>query len=59
MNYKSELQSNNTDLQSILDTVNALPDAGSSIDFVTVHTGADAPTADIGADGDLYLVVTA
>lgn len=26
---------------------------------VTVHTGTAAPTADIGADGDLYLVVTA
>lgn len=32
---------------------------GGSAETVTVHTGTDAPTADIGADGDLYLVVTA
>lgn len=29
MNIKSELQSNNVDLQTVLDKVNALPDAGS------------------------------
>lgn len=28
MSYKSELQSNNIDLQAILDTVNNLPEAG-------------------------------
>ena len=28
MNYKSELQNNNTDLASILETINALPEAG-------------------------------
>lgn len=27
MSYKNEFQSNNTDLQAILDIVNALPDA--------------------------------
>lgn len=36
MNYNTELQSNNTDLQSILDTINALPDAGS--DGTSVET---------------------
>lgn len=30
MSYKAELQANNVDLQSILDTVNALPEAGGS-----------------------------
>ena len=30
MSYNEELQSNNIDLQGILDTVNALPDAGGS-----------------------------
>ena len=30
MSYNTELQSNNTDLQAILDTVNALPEAGGS-----------------------------
>lgn len=29
MTYKTDLQTNNTNLQSILDTVNALPEAGS------------------------------
>lgn len=29
-NYNTSLQSNNTDLQSILDTINALPEAGGS-----------------------------
>lgn len=33
MTYNSELQSNNADLQAILDTVNALPDAGAAIAF--------------------------
>ena len=30
MAYKSELQSNNVDLQTILDTINSLPEAGST-----------------------------
>ena len=30
MSFKTDLQSNNTDLQAILDTINALPEAGSS-----------------------------
>lgn len=29
MSYNTDLQSNNTDLQAILDTINALPEAGS------------------------------
>lgn len=29
MSFKTDLQSNNTDLQAILDTINALPEAGS------------------------------
>ena len=32
MSYKSELQSNNADLQNILDTINSLPEAGGSDD---------------------------
>lgn len=32
-NYNLNLQSNNTDLQSILDTINALPDANESVEL--------------------------
>lgn len=42
-NYNEELQSNNTDLQSILDTVNALPEAsggGASVELVTFTCSA-------------------
>ena len=37
-NYNTELQSNNTDLQSILDAVNALPEAsgGTAVETCTV-----------------------
>lgn len=55
MDYKAELQSNNNDLAVLIEKANALPDAPTT---VAVHTGTAAPTADIGADGDLYLVVT-
>lgn len=38
MAYKFEFQSNNADLQSILDTINAMPDG------TTVETGSFTPT---------------
>lgn len=44
MSYKTELQSNNTDLQSILDTVNALPDAesgGSTVSVTVTNNSGD------------------
>ena len=45
MNYKQELQSNNIDLQSILNTINNLPDAG----------GVDLPElADTGTAEELF-----
>lgn len=50
MNYKKELQSNNTDLQSVLETVRNLPEAGGSatIDVCSIyidHSGhSDRPT---------------
>lgn len=37
MNYKTELQANNADLQSILDAVNALPEAGANVETCTVN----------------------
>lgn len=36
MSYKAELQSNNADLQQILDAVNALPEAGSGVSEAAV-----------------------
>jgi len=46
MSYNTELQSNNSDLQAILDTINALPEAGESgIETCTVTiTGSAAAT---------------
>ena len=43
-NYNSQLQSNNTDLQAILNTINGLPEAGSSgsVDAVEWSTNEDA-----------------
>lgn len=35
MSYNSELQANNTDLQDILDTINALPESGGGGDVKT------------------------
>lgn len=35
MNYNSNLQTNNTNLQSILDTINALPEAGTDLPELT------------------------
>lgn len=42
MSYKTELQGNNTDLQTILDKVNALPDAGGgTLETCTVSVTVD------------------
>lgn len=38
MSYKEEFASNNTDLQSILDMVNALPDAGGGVEYEVLIT---------------------
>lgn len=54
MSYKSDLQQNNADLQSILDGVNALPDAGSgggaSVETCTVNV--------VYGNRDIYLGYT-
>lgn len=51
MNIKSELQSNNIDLQTVLDKVNALPDAGSGgglpEGISAIATGTIQPTSNI------------
>lgn len=54
----SQLTNNTTNLQAILDTVNALPEAGTSVESYTVYIGTAEPTADIGNDGDIYIVRT-
>ena len=41
MSYKTEFQSNNTDLQAILDAVNNLPDGGGSTCTVTFVNNSD------------------
>lgn len=60
-NYNSTLQSNNTDLQAILNTINELPSAGGgggSIETCTVEIVADGPARDtiiywVDGNGDL------
>lgn len=50
MSYKSDLQSNNTDLQSILDTINSLPEAGSgggSVETCTVTITSNDGSASV------------
>lgn len=45
MSYKSEFASNNTDLQTILDMVNGLPDKGSGeaeLELITVYMSSDS-----------------
>lgn len=53
----SQLTNNTASLQAILDKINALPNAGSSTAY-TVYIGTAEPTADIGNDGDIYIVRT-
>ena len=55
MSYNTEFQSNNTDLQSILDTINALPDAGSGGTVETCTVTITDQYGDYG--GDFYLTV--
>ena len=40
-NYNSTLQSNNTDLQAILNTINELPEAGTAIETCTVKVNSN------------------
>lgn len=51
MSYNSELQSNNTDLQSILETINNLPAAGGGVAFPTLTNEGSA--ADLLSDKQL------
>lgn len=57
MSYNSVLQSNNTDLQVILNTISELPNAGSNVEItlqdktVTPSTSSQTITADSGYDG--------
>ena len=52
------LENNTTELQAILDAVNALPEAGGGGgggSTITFYTGSAAPSATLGKDDDLYL----
>ena len=44
MSYKTDLQSNNIDLQEILNTINSLPEAGSSTTETWILTLEDGST---------------
>jgi len=55
MSNKSRLQTNNTNLQALIDKANNLPDADTSI-YSTIYVGTSEPTSDIGVDGDIYIV---
>ena len=52
-NYNSIIQQNNTELQEILDSVNALPDAGPSVETCTLTVIGD--TGDIGGEDAYYM----
>lgn len=53
MNYKSELQANNEDIQALIEKANALPDAGSGGGSANEITGTLAGAAtSYGLDGN-------
>lgn len=52
-NYNSSLQSNNTDLQAILNTINELPEAD---DYNTIYIDTTPPANTDGTDGDIWIV---
>lgn len=57
--YNTKLQTNNSSLEDILQQINNLPDKGSGggegSGANTVYISADAPTSDIGSNGDIYI----
>ena len=57
MSNKTRLQTNNINLQDLIDKANNLPDAGSGSGETvnTVYISTNAPTSDIGVDGDIYI----
>lgn len=46
MSNKSRLQTNNTNLQALIDKANSLPDAGSGLETVTITLECNAPVAE-------------
>ena len=60
MSYNSTLQANNVDLQTILDTVNALPKAssGGSVETttVTISTNSNRVWATVYEDGEIKTI---
>lgn len=55
-NYNSQLQTNNSSLEEIITQLNNMPDAGDTSSYSTIYIGTSAPTADVGVDGDIYIV---
>lgn len=56
MSNKSRLQTNNTNLQALIDKANALPDAESGGGSAEVVTGSIVANSPLGVEGTVYYV---
>lgn len=58
MSNKTQLQTNNTTLTSLIETLRGKAAGGGNTADYTVYVGTTEPTTDIGNDGDIYIVRT-